>query len=267
MLACYLTLALALPIVDLRLREAPVAHEKAAQLCDDVEQFRGYFSLRTSSPGSKNLFYWSFAARQSPETAPVVLWLTGGPGCSSEIALFGENGPCKVNAEGTGTVKNPFSWNDNAHLLYVDQPVRALLSPQQLTPIGDCLDRASHRLWACAGLAPLYAPPLTTHYSCPPSLCVNVQVGTGFSYGSGYDHDEKGVADDMYAFFHLIFLLLSSEATCLSVCLSSPYLRCWVSCAFHTHSRVAPPTEQMSREATTLSCLRRWRVCRRGTIS
>ena len=51
-----------------------------------------------------------------------MLWLNGGPGCSSAVALFGENGPCKVNADGTATKLNPYSWNRNATLIYVDQP-------------------------------------------------------------------------------------------------------------------------------------------------
>ena len=48
--------------------------------------------------------------------------MTGGPGCSSEVALFGENGPCQVNADGTDTITNPYSWNSNATVIYIDQP-------------------------------------------------------------------------------------------------------------------------------------------------
>jgi len=39
------------------------------------------------------MFYWLFESRHNPSTAPLVIWLTGGPGCSSELALFTENGP------------------------------------------------------------------------------------------------------------------------------------------------------------------------------
>ena len=63
-----------------------------------------------------------FESRRTPSTDPILLWLTGGPECSSELALFTENGPCKVNSEGTDTTNNPYSWNTQANLLYIDQP-------------------------------------------------------------------------------------------------------------------------------------------------
>jgi len=70
------------------------------------------------------LFYWMFEAQENPNSAntPLVLWLTGGPGCSAELALFFENGPWTVNPDLSLTV-NPYSWNKRAHLLYVDNPV------------------------------------------------------------------------------------------------------------------------------------------------
>lgn len=36
-----------------------------------------------------------------------------------------ENGPCYVNEWGNGTVLNPDSWNSNANILWIDQPVGA----------------------------------------------------------------------------------------------------------------------------------------------
>lgn len=35
---------------------------------------------------------YSAQARVAPDDAPIVLWMTGGPGCSSELAVFFENG-------------------------------------------------------------------------------------------------------------------------------------------------------------------------------
>ena len=58
----------------------------------------------------------------SPENDPVVLWLNGGPGCSSLFALFAENGPLLLN-ESLSLIPNPYSWNKHANVLYLDQPV------------------------------------------------------------------------------------------------------------------------------------------------
>ena len=64
-----------------------------------------------------------FQSRQDTyETDPLVLWLTGGPGCASEVALFYENGPYQFNEDGSLKV-NPNSWNSVSNLLYVDQPI------------------------------------------------------------------------------------------------------------------------------------------------
>jgi len=39
-----------------------------------------------------------------------VIWLTGGPGCSSELALFYENGPFKI-ANNLSLVWNDYGWD------------------------------------------------------------------------------------------------------------------------------------------------------------
>lgn len=41
---------------------------------------------------------------------------------SSLFGLLGENGPCSVNKDGNVTVPRATSWNQNAHVVYVDQP-------------------------------------------------------------------------------------------------------------------------------------------------
>ena len=69
-----------------------------------------------------DIFFWWFESRNDPANDPLVLWMTGGPGCSSELALLFENGPYKVDEHLNLTI-NPYSWNNFANLLYVDQPI------------------------------------------------------------------------------------------------------------------------------------------------
>ena len=54
--------------------------------------FLGYVSVHNQS---RHLFYWVFESRNKPSSDPFVLWMTGGPGCSSLVALFYENGRYK----------------------------------------------------------------------------------------------------------------------------------------------------------------------------
>jgi len=41
----------------------------------------------------KHTFFWYFESKKTPSTDPLVIWFTGGPGCSGLDALFRENGP------------------------------------------------------------------------------------------------------------------------------------------------------------------------------
>lgn len=54
---------------------------------------------------------------------PVLIWFNGGPGCSSLLGAFQENGPITVDADGDREFQmNGFSWNARANLLYLEQP-------------------------------------------------------------------------------------------------------------------------------------------------
>jgi cathepsin A (carboxypeptidase C) len=92
--------------------------------CDvNVDQMSGYFNIQdvNQSQGNKHYFYWAFESRGNPQTDPVILWMTGGPGCSSGLAILAENGPCHIKPDGS-LYNNPYSWNNNATVIYVDQP-------------------------------------------------------------------------------------------------------------------------------------------------
>lgn len=63
-----------------------------------------------------------FESRNDPKNDPVILWLTGGPGCSSMSGLFLELGPSSISKDGQ-LVPNKYAWNNNASVIFLDQPV------------------------------------------------------------------------------------------------------------------------------------------------
>ncbi|KAK2596159.1 carboxypeptidase C [Conoideocrella luteorostrata] len=87
---------------------------------DTVKQYSGYLD---DDDTDKHLFYWFFESRSNPSKDPVVLWLNGGPGCSSFIGLFDELGPSTIPNSDLKPVSNPYSWNSNANVIFIDQPV------------------------------------------------------------------------------------------------------------------------------------------------
>ncbi|KAF3917723.1 hypothetical protein ABW20_dc0100769 [Dactylellina cionopaga] len=84
-----------------------------------VKQYSGYLD---DEEDDKHLFYWFFESRGNPKDDPVVLWLNGGPGCSSLTGLFMELGPSSITKDGKLKF-NPASWNNNASVIFLDQPV------------------------------------------------------------------------------------------------------------------------------------------------
>jgi vitellogenic carboxypeptidase-like protein len=57
-----------------------------------------------------------------PETAPLLLWLQGGPGGSSLYGLFVEHGPFSVTSD-LKLVKRPTAWTLSHNVIYIDNPV------------------------------------------------------------------------------------------------------------------------------------------------
>jgi hypothetical protein len=83
----------------------------------NFQHFAGYLNVNSSN--NRNLFYWFTKA--SNETNDLVLWLNGGPGCSSVSGFFTENGPFVVASDGSIQLNN-FAWNTRANVLWLEAP-------------------------------------------------------------------------------------------------------------------------------------------------
>jgi cathepsin A (carboxypeptidase C) len=84
-----------------------------------------------------NLFFWFFESRSNPADDPLVIWLNGGPGSSSMLGLFAENGPYKINDD-LSLAENPYSWNSFANFLVIDQPAGTGLSYVEKSQDDNC---------------------------------------------------------------------------------------------------------------------------------
>ncbi|KAJ8303416.1 hypothetical protein KUTeg_019812 [Tegillarca granosa] len=75
-------------------------------------------------PGLSSQPPWKQYSESSnnPSTDPVVLWMNGGPGCSSDLGLLTEHGPFTVLRDGKTLVYNKYSWNQVANMLYLEAP-------------------------------------------------------------------------------------------------------------------------------------------------
>jgi len=95
------------------------------------KHYSGYIEVSKS----KRLFYYFVLSENDPATDPVVLWLNGGPGCSSFDGFIYEMGPFKyqlvqdhANHSTVQLTDNPYAWNKVANMIYLDSPAGVGLS-------------------------------------------------------------------------------------------------------------------------------------------
>ncbi|KAI7895973.1 prepro-carboxypeptidase Z [Mucor mucedo] len=88
-------------------------------LCDpNVTQYSGYLDMGPNN----HYFFWFFESKSNPDARPLTAWLNGGPGCSSMIGLWQENGPCRSHGDGTEIGYNANTWTHFSNMLFIDQP-------------------------------------------------------------------------------------------------------------------------------------------------
>ncbi|KAH8588155.1 Alpha/Beta hydrolase protein [Bisporella sp. PMI_857] len=119
-----------------------------AGTCRTVFETQKQYTGWVHMPGnySTNTFFWFIEAREP--TTQLTIWLNGGPGSSSMIGLFTENGPCEVVelAQGKfGTTARDWGWDRASNVLYIDQPNQVGFSYD--TPTNCSLDLLTSSLY------------------------------------------------------------------------------------------------------------------------
>lgn len=88
----------------------------------NFQQYSGYINVDQST--GKSLFYYFVEASADAAKKPLVLWLNGGPGCSSfGIGALQEIGPFRVDTDGKTLCRNKYAWNTAANVLFLESPV------------------------------------------------------------------------------------------------------------------------------------------------
>ena len=94
---------------------------------NSISGFPGFSGLIPVKSDGSSLFYWliqRIGGDISTDQAPILLWLQGGPGCSSLIGNFYEIGPMEIEKDLRIKVRNE-TWALDSHLLFIDNPFGA----------------------------------------------------------------------------------------------------------------------------------------------
>ncbi|KAL6655434.1 hypothetical protein ACP70R_006260 [Stipagrostis hirtigluma subsp. patula] len=87
----------------------------------DFNQYSGYVTVDKTN--GRALFYYFVEAPQCASTKPLLLWLNGGPGCSSfGYGAMQELGPFRVNSDNTTLRRNKHAWNNVANVIFLESP-------------------------------------------------------------------------------------------------------------------------------------------------
>ncbi|KAF5182490.1 Carboxypeptidase [Thalictrum thalictroides] len=84
-------------------------------------QYGGYVTV--DEKAGRAFYYYFTEAEHSQQSAPLLLWLNGGPGCSSlAYGAMQELGPFRVTSDAKSLYRNPYAWNKAANVLFVESP-------------------------------------------------------------------------------------------------------------------------------------------------
>ncbi|KAK0773673.1 hypothetical protein LTR91_005437 [Friedmanniomyces endolithicus] len=100
---------------------------------DIGESYAGLLPI-SDVANSSELYFWFFPSANELAGDEILIWLNGGPGCSSLEGLLQENGPFLWQYGTYKPVKNPYTWVNLTNVVWVEQPAGTGYSKQLGTP-------------------------------------------------------------------------------------------------------------------------------------
>ncbi|KAK5057658.1 hypothetical protein LTR84_011659 [Exophiala bonariae] len=89
---------------------------------DVGESYAGLLPISNATNASE-LYFWFFPTTNPAASNEVLIWLNGGPGCSSLEGFLQENGPFLWQYGTFKPVQNQWSWTNLTNVVWVEQPV------------------------------------------------------------------------------------------------------------------------------------------------
>ncbi|KAL5706189.1 hypothetical protein ACHQM5_024390 [Ranunculus cassubicifolius] len=131
--------------------ETRVVPQEGLKKNDKIEKLPGQPNVKFSQYGGyvnvdekagRALYYYFAEADHLKQSKPLLLWLNGGPGCSSVgYGAMQEIGPFRVHRDGKTLFQNPYAWNKVANVLFLESPAGVGFSYSNTTsdynPSGD----------------------------------------------------------------------------------------------------------------------------------
>jgi len=212
-------------------------------------QYSGYLDL----DNGHHLHYWLQESQNDPANDPVVLWLNGGPGCSSLDGLLYEMGAIHVYDNGS-LWDNKYSWNLKANMIYLEAPICVGFS---YTDDGNCVANdnstatdnynallkffekfpkfVSNDFYVTGeSYAGTYVPTLTYNIVVGNQNTQNTKINLkGFAVGNGVssgDGNDDASNSRYWYYYHHGFISDQVWSEMLEACCKSPYDR--YSCDF-----------------------------------
>ncbi|KAH8678255.1 Alpha/Beta hydrolase protein [Xylariales sp. PMI_506] len=88
------------------------------------ESYAGLLPISSDVNDLNRLWFWFVPSTNPAASNEVLVFFNGGPGCSSCIGMFYENGPFLWQDGTTDPVRNPWAWSNLTNVMWIDQPVR-----------------------------------------------------------------------------------------------------------------------------------------------